>query len=220
VAARAGLIVSHDRTEVIKNFTRGRKFPQLIGRTPDGKKIIGGPYTLPQVVGGGVAALILWVTRAVWLGGLVWNVGFFLAVVLGTVFAMGKLRLGGRSPASVLQGVARAVVIPHAAKINGRPVRPRRARLVHAGCRIHPVPGGVAHRRDLAEPPHAESIPATTSASPRTEQQTTEPETSTVSPHLDEPPLPSERAGNGAAPPRRARSSVKELLALASGENR
>ena len=147
------------QSEVIKNFTRGRKFPQLIGRTPDGKKILGGPYTLPQVAGGGVAALILWVTRGLWLGGLVWNVGFFLAVVLGTVFAMGKLRLGGRSPASVLQGVARAVVVPRTAKIDGHPVRPRRAHLVRAGGRMHPVPSGVACRDSLVEKPPPRSVP-------------------------------------------------------------
>lgn len=193
--------MSHDRAEVIKNFTRGRKFPQLIGRTPDGKRILGGPYTLPQVVGGGVAALILWVTRALWLGGLVWNVGFFLAVVLGTVFAMGRLRLGGRSPASVLQGVARAVVVPRTARINGQPVRPRRARLVRAGGRVHPVPGLVDERRARAEPS-------------RPERHTT---TSAVSPCPDEQkkPVP-DLAGNGDPLPRHARSSVKELLASAS----
>lgn len=203
--------MSHDRPEVIKNFTRGRKFPQLIGRTPDGKKIYGGPYTLPQVVGGGVAALILWVTRALWLGGLVWNVGFSLAVVLGTVFALGKLRLGGRSPASVLQGVARALVVPRAAKINGHTVRPRRARLVHAGGRIHPVSSSVEHLRGCpVETPDTSPVPVTMSTQPPAGQHAIAP-ASTLPPHE-----PTPTSGPAAASPRRARSSVKELLALAS----
>lgn len=205
--------MSHDRAEVIKNFTRGRKFPQLIGRTPDGKKILGGPYTLPQVVGGGVAALILWVTRALWLGGLVWNVGFFLAVVLGTVFALGRLRLGGRSPASVLQGAARAVVVPRVARIDGHPVRARRARLVRVGGCVHPVPGVVDELRTRAEPPRTSPVLPTTSMPPRTERHSTP----AVSPCPDDQNKPTpDLAGNGETPPRRARSSVKELLALAS----
>lgn len=200
--------MSHDRHEVIKNFTRGRKFPQLIGRTPDGTKIFGGPYTLHQVVGGGVAALILWVTRALWLGGLVWNVGFFLAVVFGTVLALGKLRLGGRSPASVLQGVARALVVPRAAKINGHTVGPRRARLVHAGGRIHPVSSEVEHLRFPVETPDTSPVPVTMSPQPPAGQHAIA-SASTLPAH--EPTPTSDPAS-----PRRARSSVKELLELAS----
>lgn len=240
--------MSHDRLEVIKNFTRGRKFPQLIGRTPDGKKIYGGPYTLPQVVGGGVAALILWVTRPLWLGGLVWNVGFALAVVLGTVFALGKLRLGGRSPASVLQGVVRALVVPREAKINGRTVRPRRAHLVHAGGRIHPASSEVEQMRVAADSVTVSTgsdatapvatAPVATGAAPVSDVEPSAPasgvdeptpESDPVSdgptpesdpgeptPVSDGPTPAFDPGGGGAAAPRRARSSVKELLALAS----
>ena len=42
--------------EVIRNFTAARKFPQLIGKTPDGKRIAGGPYTLTQGI---VLAIVL-----------------------------------------------------------------------------------------------------------------------------------------------------------------
>ena len=34
--------------EVVKNYTRARKFPQLLGMTPDGKKLPGGPYSYTQ----------------------------------------------------------------------------------------------------------------------------------------------------------------------------
>ena len=41
----------------LKWYTRARKFPQLIGRTPDGTRIPGGPYTYTQVAAGVVTAV-------------------------------------------------------------------------------------------------------------------------------------------------------------------
>ena len=35
--------------EVVKNYTRARKFPQLLGMTPDGKKLPGGTVQLHTV---------------------------------------------------------------------------------------------------------------------------------------------------------------------------
>lgn len=96
--------------EVIRNFTAARKFPQLIGKTPDGKRIAGGPYTLSQFVGGAGAIFVLYQTRGLWWHalGLRWSIVFVAVVVVGTVVLLGRLRPGGRSPVSVVAGFARA----------------------------------------------------------------------------------------------------------------
>ncbi len=69
--------------EVVKNYTRARKFPQLLGMTPDGKKLPpGGPYSYTQFVGAGLVALVLWKTPGIWAtGSLIRNVFVFLALV-------------------------------------------------------------------------------------------------------------------------------------------
>lgn len=97
--------------EVIRNFTAARKFPQLIGKTPDGKRIAGGPYTLTQFVGGAGALVGLYLTRGVWWSqlGMQWSIVLVVTVVVGTVVLLGRIRPGGRSPLSVAAGAARAL---------------------------------------------------------------------------------------------------------------
>ena len=83
--------------EVIRNFTAARRFPQLIGKTPDGKRIAGGPYTMTQFVGGAALILGLYFTHSLWfhLLGLTWSVTFVFVVVVGGVLALGRIRPGG-----------------------------------------------------------------------------------------------------------------------------
>ena len=72
----------HERdTEVVKWYTRARRFPQLIGRTPDGARIWGGPYTYTQFFGG-VAVLVVGAkTVGVWgQFGVIGNALLLLAV--------------------------------------------------------------------------------------------------------------------------------------------
>ena len=66
---RVGAHMNDDNNvEVIKDFTTARKIPQLIGRTPDGKKLPFGPYTVPQAVSGAAVGAILWLLHPLWLG--------------------------------------------------------------------------------------------------------------------------------------------------------
>ena len=53
----------------MKWYTRARKFPQLIGRTPDGTRIPGGPYTYLQVAAGVGMAAVLAATTGLWARG-------------------------------------------------------------------------------------------------------------------------------------------------------
>ena len=88
-----------------KWFTSARKFPQLIGRTPDGTQLPGGPYTITQLVVGGVVALLLWNTTGVWARfGLAGNIVVGPALLIGAVFAAGKIPFEMRSPVVVGAG--------------------------------------------------------------------------------------------------------------------
>ena len=89
----------------LKWYTRARKFPQLIGRTPDGTRIPRGPYTYPQVPAGVVAAVVLAQTTWLWAhGGLILNATIFIGATVGAVFAAGKLTPGMRNPIVLASG--------------------------------------------------------------------------------------------------------------------
>lgn len=123
--------------EVIRNFTAARKFPQLIGRTPDGKRILGGPYTITQAVGAGLVVWLLYLTRGWWMGfGLIGSTLTVLLPLGGVVFGLGRLRPGGRNPISMLTGFGKAATATKTVKVDGRVIRTkRRTRTVAAsGC--------------------------------------------------------------------------------------
>lgn len=84
----------------LKWYTRARKFPQLIGRTPDGARIPGGPYTYTQIAAGAGTAIVLAQTTWLWAHGssLLVNAAIYIGATLGAVFAAGKLPPGMRNP--------------------------------------------------------------------------------------------------------------------------
>ena len=119
--------MSSPTPEVVKWYTRARKFPQLIGRTPDGAKIWGGPYTFTQAVGAGVILLIGVNTMGLWARyGLIGNAVVLLGVTYGLVLLLGRIPVGSRSPLSVVSGFMHAVLSPRNGRLAGRPVRHRR----------------------------------------------------------------------------------------------
>lgn len=111
--------------EVVKWYTRARRFPQLIGKTPDGASIWGGPYTYTQV-GVGVGLLFLG-SKTIWLWGrfdLLTNALLLLGLTYGAVLLVGRLPVGSRNPLSILTGVIRALTAPCYGTLNGAPFRP------------------------------------------------------------------------------------------------
>jgi hypothetical protein len=113
--------------EVVKWYTRARKFPQLIGRTPDGAKLWGGPYTFTQAIGAGLMLLVGVNTMGLWAHyGLIGNAVVLLGVTYGLVLLLGRIPVGSRSPLSVVTGVVHAVLSPRHGRLAGRPVRHRR----------------------------------------------------------------------------------------------
>lgn len=138
--------------EVVKWYTRARRFPQLIGKTPDGATIWGGPYTYTQVIGG-VACLVIG-SKTTWLWGhfgLVVNALILLGVAYGLVLLLGRLPIGSRNPMSVSVGVLRSLSSPTQGHLGGAPLRIRRPRLARSRLVInHDVPSlaEIQARRD------------------------------------------------------------------------
>jgi hypothetical protein len=134
--------------EVVKWYTRARRFPQLIGRTPDGKRIWGGPYTITQVVTAGVLLFVGVNTAGMWARyGLVGNGVLLLGITYGVVLGLGRVPVGSRSPLAVLAGTVRAVSAPPSGRLAGRAVRPR-------------GPHRVRHRTTVLLDAAPEAIPA------------------------------------------------------------
>lgn len=116
-----------DETEVVKWYTRARRFPQLIGKTHNGTPIWGGPYTYTQVFAG-VGVLVLG-TKTTWLWGgfgLIGNALVLVGVAYGVVMLVGRMPIGSRNPLSVAAGATRAWTSPTLGRYGGSAVRHRR----------------------------------------------------------------------------------------------
>lgn len=154
--------------EVVRWFTRARKFPQLIGRTPDGTRLWGGPYTPTQLVGGGLVFFIGARTLEAWANfGLVMNLALLLVISYGTIWGLGRVPIGARNPLSILTGIYRAVMAPQTGHLAGRPVRLRRPYRVQ-----HRVSLPLADLPEPAAPAVAGQSKPAPAASPTTAQPT------------------------------------------------
>jgi len=115
--------------ERVKWFTLARKFPQLIGRTPDGARIPGGPYTITQAIGGLVVLVVGYYSMGLWANfGILGNYVVLLSLTGAVVFGLGRIPLGSRNPAAIGMGAFRALSAPPRGRVRGRAVRIRRPR--------------------------------------------------------------------------------------------
>ena len=145
---------SEDSPEIVRFYTRARRFPQLIGKTPDGFKLPGGPYTYTQAM---VGAAMLWLgssTFGMWgRFGLIGNFIVLIAVTYAVVFALGQLPMGGRSPLSAATGLLRAYSTSSAGHLAGRPFRPRSPRRLSSLVMVQvPVSRRRPRRKPAADP--------------------------------------------------------------------
>ncbi len=132
---------TEDGTEVVKWYTRARRFPQLIGKTPDGATIWGGPYTYTQVIVG--VGLIVVGSKTTWLWGhfgVVGNALILLGASYGLVLGLGRLPIGSRNPLSVVVGAIRAMTAPAQGRLAGSPARLARPHQAGARLVISPPP--------------------------------------------------------------------------------
>lgn len=85
-----------DDVYVGKFFTRAMKIPMMVGRLIDGTRLWGGPYTVPQLIAGFIALLVLWQAFA-WF----FSTGFILTdAILVVMGAWGVAYMTGRIPES------------------------------------------------------------------------------------------------------------------------
>lgn len=117
--------------ETVKYYTRARKFPQLLGRMPDGTKIPGGPYTVQQLLAAIAILVIGGMTIDTWgVFGTFGNAAVLFGAAFGAVFVIGRLPMNGRNPFFALIGLYRAINAPVTGRYQGRPIRFRRPRKV------------------------------------------------------------------------------------------
>jgi hypothetical protein len=78
-------------------YTAARKFQQLIGVTPAGETIPGGPYTVTQFIVGIVVLVLGFITRPLWSQGALTDVLFIAAAAVGATYAVGRMPGSRRS---------------------------------------------------------------------------------------------------------------------------
>lgn len=144
--------------EVVKWYTRARRFPQLIGKTPDGAKLWGGPYTYTQVVGAAIVLVVGVNSVGLWgQFGLIANAVILLSSAYGTAVLLGRLPVGSRNPLSVGSGLIRALSSPTHGNFAGRSVRIRRPHRVQTRLIIS---HGAPHVFDVHRPSNAPATAA------------------------------------------------------------
>lgn len=110
-----------DAVIVARFWTRARRFPQLIGKSLNGERIWGGPYTLAQFIGGFLTAWILWQTRPIWgTGPFLAQLVMIPAITAAVVWLLGKVPVTGRNPTVLLTGIGTALTSPRIGRYAGQ----------------------------------------------------------------------------------------------------
>ena len=116
---------------VARFYTRSRRFPKMIGRMTDGSRIPGGPYTLTQVGFGGVALLVLLMTRTMWsTGSVILDLAVTLGVAWGATWVVGLIPMTRRNLLFAFMDAIAAMTKPRGGKYQGQVItlaRPHQA---------------------------------------------------------------------------------------------
>lgn len=150
-------------TETAKFYTKARRIPMLVGKLPSGGRIWGGPYTITQVGAGAVVAFALWKTAPLWaqLGGFM-NIVVAVGVVVGVVWATGKLPSSGRNPVAFVMDAMNLTSSP-GRLVGGQVSLPKPRLLTHRVMVV--VPRAAVRSERLAGPtprPVAPAVPVGT----------------------------------------------------------
>lgn len=188
------------KEEVARFYTRSRRFPKMIGRMTDGSRIPGGPYTLTQVGFGGVALMVLLLTRTLWSSGAVLlDLAITAGVTWGVTWVVGLIPMTRRNLVLAFVDAAAAMFKPHGGRYQERPVRLNRPHQA-IGKALMPTPAG---ETEPADDTKVELAPAPELVPPARSAQT-----------LSTPAAPSRQA-----PARTAVSAVERLLQQAKNNN-
>lgn len=86
-----------NQTQTGKFYTAARKFQQLIGVTPAGEAIPGGPYTVTQFLVGIVVLALGFLTRPLWSMDMIADVLIIVVAAVGLTYFTGKVPGSRRS---------------------------------------------------------------------------------------------------------------------------
>lgn len=106
-----------------KFYTAARKFPQLIGVTPSGEAIPGGPYTVTQFALA-IGTLVLgFATRSVWgTDEIISDTLIIIFVTVGVTYGAGRLPRSRRSIFNLINCTISLLSRPRTGKYRGRKI--------------------------------------------------------------------------------------------------
>lgn len=116
---------NHDDDDLVvgKFFTRAMKIPLMVGRLIDGTRLWGGPYTVPQLVAGGIALLVLWQAFAWFFStGLIFTDAILVGFgAWGVAYLTGRLPESRRNMLNVITSAASATTTSKTGLYRGAP---------------------------------------------------------------------------------------------------
>ncbi|WP_449623659.1 hypothetical protein [Rothia mucilaginosa] len=127
------LMKNHDDDDLIvgKFFTRAMKIPLMVGRLIDGTRLWGGPYTVPQIVAGFIALLVLWQAFAWFFStGLIFTDAILVVLgAWGAAYLTGRLPESRRNMLNVITSAASATTTSKTGLYRGTPFKIQQPKL-------------------------------------------------------------------------------------------
>ena len=124
---------NHDDDDLIvgKFFTRAMKIPLMVGRLIDGTRLWGGPYTVPQIVAGCIALLVLWQAFAWFFStGLIFTDAILVIFgAWGVAFLVGRLPDSRRNLFNLMTSMASATATSKTGFYRGSPFKIQQPKL-------------------------------------------------------------------------------------------
>lgn len=124
---------NHDDDDLVvgKFFTRAMKIPLMVGRLIDGTRLWGGPYTVPQLVAGGIALLVLWQAFAWFFStGLIFTDAILVGFgAWGVAYLTGRLPESRRNMLNVITSAASATTTSKTGLYRGSPFKIQQPKL-------------------------------------------------------------------------------------------
>ena len=124
---------NHDDDDLVvgKFFTRAMKIPLMVGRLIDGTRLWGGPYTVPQIVAGCIALLVLWQAFAWFFStGLIFTDAILVIFgAWGVAFLVGRLPDSRRNLFNLMTSMASATATSKTGFYRGSPFKIQQPKL-------------------------------------------------------------------------------------------
>lgn len=124
---------NHDDDDLVvgKFFTRAMKIPLMVGRLIDGTRLWGGPYTVPQIVAGCIALLVLWQAFAWFFStGLIFTDAILVGFgAWGVAFLVGRLPDSRRNLFNLMTSMASATATSKTGFYRGSPFKIQQPKL-------------------------------------------------------------------------------------------